>query len=481
MIDREVFGVLRSRAISKLSPDLAKESYGYHIDVVGDWEEVYNTDELSSYLGIHKTHAAKFSELSFHIGEFSESDRAQVRFHHESVLNAEKVINTTGKLDSVRWDLLELLADWRHLRRFASGITKVLDFGAGCGRQAIGAYANLPKDKNLHYIALDASTNGYTTQNAMFGALSVRNSDIQFLDLLDFEASGIPYPAFEKQNARVKITHFPAWTTTEYIPSRSMDLVMACHVHNEISGADFDRLMFLVEHKLADEGIFYVRSELGIWADTNYFDSVTLHAKDMIKRLDACDIRPIHISYFGGFQTTIFARKASAICKDELSKQSQVGRGWTGLQLGNLFSRNKSLTEVADHHRCRTRKALKEIADFRDSAFFAAQQYMVDETVRLVEQFGELDILAEGFGDYDDFAYAAAKADSSIKLSTDREKFFSGLTPATMCVAISGQKFWEVERILREKGFEFSTRLQYTYPVVFLAKKDFSIADPHLI
>ena len=63
-----------------------------------------------------------------------------------------------------------------------------------------------------------------------------------------------------------------------------MTLILACHVHNELSGPDFMRLMRIVEKGLADEGIFYLRSEVSV-IDPYDFDAVDLHAIDPIKLL----------------------------------------------------------------------------------------------------------------------------------------------------------------------------------------------------
>ena len=118
----------------------------------------------------------------------------------------------------------------------------------------------LPKFKN--YIGIDASLNGYIVQNQLYNTFSMLN-DYKFYDLLDFQSSNIN---IDKKifSENKTIIHFPAWTNYDFIPNNSIDLILACHVHNELSRSDFLRLMQLVE-KIKSKWYFYVRSELGIW------------------------------------------------------------------------------------------------------------------------------------------------------------------------------------------------------------------------
>ena len=52
---------------------------------------------------------------------------------------------------------------------------------------------------------------------------------------------------------------------------------------------------------LSDEGIFYVRSELGIWQSKNYFDAIDFHAIDPVIELKKDDIVPIHFEFEASF------------------------------------------------------------------------------------------------------------------------------------------------------------------------------------
>jgi len=462
MIDKEVFQILRTRAIRKLPKELQHESFGYHIDVVNDWEIILNTNELKSYLGIHFTHESKFSELVHHLGKLTEYEERQAKAHLQILNNVQKLINTTPLMHSYKFDLMELVLDWRVIRGHIKSPRITVDFGAGCGRQAIGVLHSKEDGEPAYYLGVDASLNGYTTQNILYGVMAVMHDNLTFWDLLDYEADNLEYPELEKIGNRFNIVHFPAWTNYDYIPDYAVDLIIAAHVHNEISGADFDRLVKLVVDKLSKEGIFYVRSELGVWQDPLWFDSVLLHAKDLVQILAKQNIRVVDTIYLGGFQTTVFSRNKGRNSANRISSLKKNMKRFSYRLKDNAYAKHKRNNRVAK----------EKILTFKDATFFAAHNFMIDQTRKLVEEFNDISVYIDDFPEFNDFIKELSEEVKSIRLFGNLEEFTSKISDY-QAIVISSQKFGEVESKLREIGEHFNTRIQYTYPVVFLMREKF--------
>ena len=411
MILPEIFLQLREKAIEKLDDDTKNDSFGYHIDVVDAWESIYNTTELLSYLCIHSTHSTKYSELSFHMKDFLKDISIQVNKHYNILNSTQKIINTANKSELInktrsdpnfKYDLLEMGADWLFIKKYSADIKTVVDFGAGCGRQIIGCHTNLPNLKN--YIGIDASLNGYTTQNLLYGTFSLLNN-YKFFDLLDYEASNIDIKENKIFDQEKAIIHFPAWTDYSHITDNSIDLILACHVHNEISKSDFLRLMFLVEKKLSKNGIFYIRSELGIWSDTNYEDKVKYHGIDPVEYLYQKNIHIIETEYFGGFMTTVFCRKEGKFFKDP--SQNSLNN------LMNEFTRKINKKYRNSDHPLSIKQILNKIGitkennlkndelpiikSFKEASFYCAKKYLYNEIERILKHYKNIQYVSETF------------------------------------------------------------------------------------
>ena len=320
MIIEDNFRTLRSRAIDKLTGDEKKYSFGYHIDVNNWWERIYHTQELLSYLSIHNTHSAKYSELCFDIQDFLIHTRDQIQFHSKIINKTSQYISTLDDLPDYKYDLLELSIDWLALNGINNNISTLIDFGAGCGRQVIGAVINT---KFKCYIGIDASTNGYLVQNALFSTLQILD-EVNHIDLLDYESNNSIIPNLPIINLEKNVVHYPAWIDYKNINDNSIDLLLLCHVHNEISGNDFNRVLNIIKSKLHEKSYIYVRSELGIWADTLYEDSVYFHAMDPVIYFNELGFIPLLSKYVGGFQTTIFCHKTQYEKNIELNKLFEI-------------------------------------------------------------------------------------------------------------------------------------------------------------
>ena len=463
MILPDNFRTKRFAAISKLDENQKKDSFGYHIDVNNWWETIYDSSELNSYLSIHNTHASKFNELSHDIEEYLDFLKPQF-LKHSSILEKTSRYFTTQKLVvDYKYDLLELGVDWLALNFISKEINSIVDYGAGCGRQIIGALSHC---SNLsYYFPVDTSTNAYVVQNGMFSTLEILDH-IKHFDLLEIK-NDEKLNIINSSYSQPTVFHFPAWENHDLIKDKSIDIVMACHVHNEIGPNDFERLMSIVVNKMSENGIFYVRSELGIWGDTHYEDSTSYHAIDPVVRLSKEDIIPLSSKYFGGFQTTIFCRRSQFNnLKSMLLKDS------------NKFWKNNDLID-------------KTYIDHKEVAFHCARnyvQFLIDKVQKAPE---DVIVIDEGFDYGSSLLTKLQTIFDNIKGESTLAKFVKGLSKnkniikissidelheidlSNKSIIVNSVEFYKYEEFLTN---ESRTRFQYLFPFVLSLpyKKNFS-------
>jgi len=491
MILPEIFLQLRDKAIERLEEDQKYDSFGYHIDVNDVWENIYNTTELLSYLSIHNTHAHKYSELCFHMKDHLQTIKKQLKVHSKALEDVSKIMNTAAKheihpnitpMPNYKYDLLEMGVDWLFLSKYTDEMQTVLDFGAGCGRQIVGAYNNIKNFKS--YIGIDASLNGYITQNIFYGIFALQNN-IEFYDLIDYEAINIKIDVnsiLKKENA---IIHFPAWEDYKNIDNKSIDLILACHVHNELSRSDFLRLMSLVDEKLSQNGIFYVRSELGIWGDSNYEDKVKFHAIDPVKYLSEKQISVLETAYLGGFMTTVFARNKSKHFKNKTNNQQNTSAKLFEkiTRKANILIRGKDdpitfdqiigkLGLPRDQFNISKIGAL-EFKTYRDVAFSCAARYVFDEIGRTLNYYNKVQFIDDSFDLGHQILNHYKKSNNLIEI-IDIETIDTKIP-----LIINSVEYHKFESQL--KNGEYKTRLQYTYPVVIFLPDNFNYETKDLI
>lgn len=442
------FNVLRSRAIDKLPKETKYDSFGYHIDVQSQWEHVYSNTELLYYLGIHLTHESRFSELCFDLKAMkSNLFKKQATFHLEIIEATSKIISTNkSDYPNIKYDLGELFMDWDFIRDICGEIKVSLDFGAGCGRQLIGLLHNC---KHFHTLyAIDASTNGYMTQNCLYTACDILGH-VEFIDLLDYEQSGALENGVSRVNGenskKPKVVHVPAWTDYSHIRDKSLDIIFACHVHNELSKSDFLRLMELADTKIRDGGYFYIRSELGIWGDNFYEDSVMYHAIDPVEKLSSFGFEVIKCRHVGGFQTTLFQRRSSA------------RRGlMTSVKKLNPFEK----------------ASYASFANFKECSFAAAKDYNVNNLCRVAAEYKNKVIYVQGtYADLD--VFFPTNLLNSFKVVSVEE--FNGQINDDEVLVIANHDFHSVENMVAREKLAKRTRLQYTFPLVIYLPEKFDL------
>jgi hypothetical protein len=487
MILPDIFLQLREKAIDELDEVKKLDSFGYHIDVNDDWESIYNTTELLSYLSIHNTHSAKYYELSFHMKDHLDTVKAQLKLHAKTLDNVGRSVNTASKhsMPNYKYDLLEMSVDWLFLDKYGADLKTVLDFGAGCGRQVVGSFLNLPKFKN--YIGIDASLNGYVTQNSFYNTFALMQG-LEFCDLLDYRSSNLEIDVTSVCQQENTIVHFPAWTDYSLIQNKSIDLILACHVHNELSRSDFLRLMELVDTKLSAEGIFYVRSELGIWGDDSYEDKVKYHAIDPVEYLAGKGVVVIETEYFGGFMTTVFSRKDSKFAlKADPQKKSMasnffetitrpLNKKLRGKDSPITFHQIKSKLGIPTDQVKEFQQGMPHISTFKEAAFYCAAKYAFDEIGRTLEYYGSLQYIDEGFSVGSNVLKHYATTGDDYELV--EIKSLAELDSSKPLV-INSVEYHTHESQLPSGAYQ--TRLHYTYPFVIFLPDAFDLEIPELI
>src|SRR3990167_8546102 len=317
MLDSRVFNTSREVARDKLSAEEAKNSFGYYIDIPSCWETSQYPAQMINVLGIHKTHAEHFLEIIEDLGPLSQYDIDWARRYVDFYNHIIRQTNTTDKKVDFKHDLAETLFDWRTILKFKELPAKILDFGAGCCRQGLSAYL---RNKDNIYVAVDASLSAYTIQNLVLSNFENLGAKGVFSEFLDFEVQGAPFPKIREAVSGDRF-HVPTWFLEDNVPEKYFDIIIASHVHNELSGPDFLRLMRAVKKGLGEEGVFYVRSELTAVNPLGYFDLIDFHGLDIIGILREEDIYPVYCKVESKYQTTVFARKGSSHYKKALTSK----------------------------------------------------------------------------------------------------------------------------------------------------------------
>jgi hypothetical protein len=119
----------------------------------------------------------------------------------------------------------------------------------------------------------------------------------------------------------------PVWLIEDNLPERYFDVMIGAHVAYELSGYDFHRFMRCVDRGLADDGIFYLRSEISSSDWRDFQGAIDLHGTNLVGLLRDKGIVPISCEY-DTYLTTVFARRDSkphreALAKSETAKELQ--------------------------------------------------------------------------------------------------------------------------------------------------------------
>jgi SAM-dependent methyltransferase len=451
MIDPTVFRVSREVARAKLDPAVAGESFGYYIDIPNDWESYRSPDQLVSLLGIHQTHESFYPEIVNDLGLLTAAERVWAKRYLRFIDGVAGLLTTNTTRPRLQFDLAETLFDWRTILKFTELPARVLDYGAGCGRQCISTFLHNP---DSIYTAIDSTLAAYTVQNLVLSLMDAMGAPVRSVDFLDLETIAIAErPSIAAAPAGSRF-HIPAWFEAEPLPERFFDVILACYVHNELSRSDFLRLIAAVEKSLADDGIFYVRGQLGGHFSKGYFDTVDLHGMNLVELLKGKDIVPIYCSCTGGQPSTVFARIGSRRWEAAFASTQRENDFW---DMGDSFA----VTVRAGQNY--TLGVLDWLAaSGRRTAFCGAGGDMYGKVVApVVERVSPRVVFTreECFTGSADFTRQLAEFDPEVVVLGDDFPAFEPLVKATL-------------------GGEFKVRLHQALPIVFLCREFQHEPDP---
>ena len=452
MIDPRLFRASREAGRAHLAPEVARDSFSYYIDIPNTWESYRSPEDLLVYFGIHHTHKHQFTEIVEDLGALDDAERDWALRYVAFFDRLARLFTTTGHRTELQYDIAETLFDWRKILSFVELPARILDYGAGCGRHCVSAFLRHPGNV---YTAVDSTMAAYTVQNMVFSFLDTLGDRAATADLLDYETAQRPFPAIAQAGPGNRF-HLPAWLAAEHLPPRAFDLALACHVHNELSRSDFLRLMAAVERGLADDGVFYVRSELGVLFPKDYYDAVDLHAVDMVTHLAERAIVPVFCAYEAAFQTTVFAREGSR------AHQRARTSGAPEAQVWNLRrSWEMSAAAAAKFSRVSMQRIA---ASGRRTLLCGAGDQFFDE---LVGPAGQAITLKQVHTEREMLPPGAALADAIARFDPE-------------IVVLASQQFAAMEATVRAAlpGRPFALRRQYFLPVVFLYREPLNRVDP---
>ena len=471
MIDSEVFRTSREVGRSGLAPGEARNSFGYWIDIPNDWESYSCPEDLILFLGIHLTHLRMFNEIIEDLGILSAGEFDWVDRYVNFYDRIARLLSTTGHRVDLKHDIAETLADWRVIRSFAKMPCRVLDFGAGCGRQ--GAAAFLWNPKNI-YTAIDATLAAYTLQNLVLSFMDTLQEQASSFDFLDFEKSLRAFPDISKAKPGDRF-HIPTWLAEANVPEKFYDVIIAAHVHNELSGPDFMRLLCVVEKSLAPDGVLYVRSELTLGDTRDYFDAVDLHGIDLLTELRSRNIVPVWCRFVSGYLTTVFARVGSTHYK-QAKKSKDPDRNFLDFDKACHVSARAGENYL---HRCVDTLARADgktvVIGSGDSFDRKFLRRLVKAAVKLPKGYTGGDMLR------DVKSISRRKEFTEEDILGERRKQILDEIKAfdPDAVAIASQQYPLIESLLAEAMGDrrFTLRRYYWYPVVILHRQSVNGTD----
>ena len=149
--------------------------------------------------------------------------------------------------------IYETIFDYRYLKRFLNNNDTVLDFGPGCGRHALAFGATQNKGR---YIGVECTEVLYVLQNMIMSFAFPFNT----VEYLDYALEGISF-SYDQNLPQGGLLHLPSWETEKISPD-SIDVLVACHVLDELPRGDFERLLKLIQLSIKSKGIIYSRGTI---------------------------------------------------------------------------------------------------------------------------------------------------------------------------------------------------------------------------
>ena len=275
-------------------------------------------------------------------------------------------------------DLYETILDTRLLAPHVKFPCRVLDIGAGAARHMLNLMLR-PEFAGSSYCAVDSIGLPYVLQNAMAGALTVRDRAVTFVDTLDFEFARREVTVPE-QMAPASLWHAPLWHADK-LPERAFDLIICNYVLDEIPAEDFRRVVAMIARCLGPEGVVYCRGgqQKSMLRDLQLFGYGTYHQQDITAALLAAGLRAKECQLLTATMTRLFVRAQSRTHRCAETGYAAIG---SDVQLVETMQRDFIRENVA-----RIAKQGLRALIWSDPGHAAAERYLA-EVVRDIDICG---------------------------------------------------------------------------------------------
>jgi hypothetical protein len=141
------------------------------------------------------------------------------------------------------------------------------------------------------YTGLESILAPYFLQNLVMSYLSACDSSVEFREWIDCQKAG---KSFNRRDefSRQQLYHLPFWKA-DVLPDKFFDVILCCHVLDEVGPDDFKSFMQTIKHKLAPEGIVYCRgSQQRAHMEGHHNIDITQSLNEIGLATIYCDINP---------------------------------------------------------------------------------------------------------------------------------------------------------------------------------------------
>ena len=305
MIPSDAFSNAKEVARYPFGPS-GKNRFVYWSDVGRQWEKSNDSGKLAALIGGQSAPGSKRRDLKAWLGDLSSTEnKLGERFlgFYEKLL---PVLTSAPVSVDAEIDWLETLVDLRCLGDRLSSQSRVLDIGPGAGRHMV-ALALSPELRGVSYVGAEAIGLPYALQN-LIGALLYRDQAIgSFKEYLDYHFSRQPFDAAEGSVG--SFMHLPIWEASR-IPEKSIDVVLCCHLLDEVAPDDFMPMIQLIDRVLMPGGVIYARGsqERALLPVRYLYGQGSFHGHDITEALLGIGVVPIESGLITDTLTRVFSR-----------------------------------------------------------------------------------------------------------------------------------------------------------------------------
>jgi hypothetical protein len=193
------------------------------------------------------------SVLRHDLGGLKDDESDTAERMHKLYRDFARTISTTRDRHHSQGAIYETILDYRYLKEHLPRDFRALDFGAGCGRHGLAFH--LTGNRGL-YVGMECVEVLYVLQNAILSFAAPG----AFVEYLDFVLEGQSFPSFSDLRPGA-VVHMPSWESAA-VESASFDLLIACHVLDELPKGDMERFLDVASRCLKRDGAIYARGTL---------------------------------------------------------------------------------------------------------------------------------------------------------------------------------------------------------------------------